>query len=31
MDARESDGLLYTMLSEEPFTNHILDMTYGNE
>ena len=27
MDASELEGLLYTMLSEEPFTNHRLDMT----
>ena len=31
MDAIEFEGMLYTMLSEEPFTNHILDMTDGNE
>ena len=27
MDASEFEGLLYTMLSEEPFANHRLDMT----
>ena len=26
MDASEFEGLLYNMLSEEPFANHILDM-----
>ena len=26
MDASELEGLLYNMLSEEPFTNHIFDM-----
>ena len=31
MDASEFDGMLYTMLSEEPFAHHILDMTDGNE
>ena len=31
MDASEFEGFLYTMLSEEPFANHRLDMTYGNE
>ena len=31
MDASEFEVLLYTMLSEEPFANHRLDMTYGNE
>ena len=31
MDASEFDGMLYTMLSKEPFSNHILDMTDGNE
>ena len=31
MDASEFKGLLYTMLSEEPFANHRLDMTDGNE
>ena len=31
MDASEFEGMLYTMLSEEPFANHILDMTDGNE
>ena len=27
MDASEFEGLLYNMLSEEPFANHNLDMT----
>ena len=31
MDASEFQGMLYTMLSEEPFANHILGMTDGNE
>ena len=31
MDASELEGILYTMLSEEPFANHRLDMTNGNE
>ena len=31
MDASEFEGMIYTMLSEEPFANHILDMTDGNE
>ena len=31
MDASELEGLLYTMLSEEPFANHKFDMTDGNE
>ena len=31
MDASSFEGLLYTMLSEEPFANHRLDMTDGNE
>ena len=31
MDASEFEGLLYTMLSEEPFANHRLDMIDGNE
>ena len=31
MDASEFEGMLYTMLSEEPFANHILDMTDGNK
>ena len=31
MDVSEFEGLLYTMLSEEPFTNHRLDIIYGNE
>ena len=31
MDASEFEGVLYNMLSEEPFANHILDMTNGNE
>ena len=31
MYASEFEGMIYTMLSEEPFANHILDMTDGNE
>ena len=31
MDASEFEGMIYTMLSEEPFAHHILDMTDGNE
>ena len=31
MDASEFEVLLYTLLSEEPFANHRLDMTDGNE
>ena len=31
MDASEFEGLLYNILSEEPFANHRLDMTDGNE
>ena len=31
MDASEFEGMVYTMLSEEPFANYTLDMTYGNE
>ena len=31
MDASKFEGMIYTMLSEEPFAHHILDMTYGNE
>ena len=31
MDASEFEGLLYTMLSEEPFANHRLDITDENE
>ena len=31
MDASEFEGLLYTMLSEEPFANHRLDTTDENE
>ena len=27
MDAGEFEGLLYNMLSEEPFTNHRFDIT----
>ena len=30
-DASEFEGMLHTMLSEEPFANHRLDMTDGNE
>ena len=29
--ASEFEGMIYTMLSEEPFENHILEMTDGNE
>ena len=31
MDSSEFEGLLYNMLSEEPFANHRLDMTDENE
>ena len=31
IDASEFEGMLYTMLYEVPFANHILDMTDGNE
>ena len=31
MDASEFEGMIYNMLSEEPFAQHILDMTDGNE
>ena len=31
MDASEFEGLLYNMLSEEPFANHRLDMIDVNE
>ena len=31
MDASEFEGMLYTMLFEEFFANHRLDMTDGNE
>ena len=31
MDSNEFEGLLYTMLSEEPFENHRLGMTDENE
>ena len=31
MYASEFEGMIYTMLSEEPFAHHILDMTDGNE
>ena len=31
MDASKVEGLLYTMLSKEPFENHRLDMTDENE
>ena len=31
MDASEFKGLLYNMLSEEPFANHRLDMKDNNE
>ena len=31
MDASKLEGVLYTMMSEEPFANHRLDITDGNE
>ena len=31
MDAGEFEGLLYNMLSEEPFANHRFDMTDENK
>ena len=31
MDDSESEGVIYTMVSEEPIAHHILDMTDGNE
>ena len=31
MDVSEFEGMLYTMLYEEPFANHRLDMTDENE
>ena len=31
MNASEFEGIIYTMLSEEPLAHHILDMTDGNE
>ena len=31
MDASEFEGLLYYILSEEPFENHRLDMTYKKD
>ena len=31
MDASEFEGMIYTILSEEPFAHHILNMTDGNE
>ena len=31
MDASEFEEMIYTMLSEEPFAHHILDMNDGNE
>ena len=31
MDSSELEGMIYTMLYEEPFAHHILDMTNGNE
>ena len=31
MDASGFEGMIYNMLSEEPFSHHILDMTDGNE
>ena len=30
MDDSEFEGMIYTMVSEEPFVHHILDMTHGN-
>ena len=31
MDASEFEGMIFNMLSEEPFTHHKLDDTDGNE
>ena len=31
IDASEFEGMIYNMLSEEPFTHHILDDPDGNE
>ena len=31
MDASEFEGMIYNMISEEPFTHHILDNPDGNE
>ena len=31
MDASEVEGLLYNMLSEEPFANHRIDMKYEKD
>ena len=31
MDASEFEGMLYAMLFEDPFANHRLDTTDGNE
>ena len=31
MDASKFEGMIYNILSEEPFAHHILDMTDGNE
>ena len=31
MNASEFEGLLYNMLSEEPFAKHILDMKYEKD
>ena len=31
MDVSEFEGMIYNMLSEEPFTHHILDNPDGNE
>ena len=31
MDASECEGMIYNILSEEPFTHHILDNPDGNE
>ena len=31
MDASEFEGMIYNMISEEPFTHHILEDPDGNE
>ena len=31
MDASEFEGMIYNMLSEEPFTHHIIEDPDGNE
>ena len=31
MNTSDFEEMIYTMLSEEPFAQHILDMTDGNE